>query len=297
MGQWNAKKFFKILVSMRELMRTILLATSLFMASSCAHQLPDFTTRLSTRTPLEGKSEAIGEYSLGCLQGAQTFTGKEKGLVLSQMKRGRYWGHPDLIELLTRAGAEFAKQGKKIIIGDLSQSRGGPTLTGHASHQTGLDVDVWFKMLEASEELTLRSQEIESMKPIQELGIDQIKLIKLFAKDPGVERIFINPSFKKKLCSNSLSLKLTSEEQRKMRAWWGHDDHIHVRMKCPTDNPLCISQKPIPSGDGCGEDLNWWFTDEARAAGPEQSWDDLKKAYLEKVKKLPSQCSFYNETF
>lgn len=277
--------------------KSLILAISLFLTLSCSHNLPDFTTRLSTRLPTDSKPEAIGEYALGCLQGAQTFTGKEKGLVLSQMKRGRYWGHPDLIELLTRAGEEFNNSNKKIIVGDLSQSRGGPTLTGHSSHQTGLDVDIWFKILTNKDQTSLRAMETEEMNPFDELGDDQLKLIKFMAKDPKVERIFINPSFKKKLCLDSGPLKLTAEEQHKMRAWWGHDDHIHVRIKCPSDSPLCVSQKPIPAGDGCGDDLNWWFTDEAKAGSIDASWDDLKSTYLEKIKKLPAQCSFYYDTF
>lgn len=273
--------------------RQAILALSLLI-SGCAHHLPDYTSRLSTRLPTEGKPEAIGEYSLGCLRGAETFNGNEKGLILTQMKRGRYWGHPDLIKLLTRAGEEFAKQNKKIMIGDLSQSRGGPTLTGHNSHQNGLDVDVWFKMPSLKDQLSLRELETEEMKPVQELGPEQVKLIQFFAQDSSVERIFINPSFKKKLC---LDKKLTAEEHHKLRAWWGHDDHIHVRLKCPADGPLCISQNPIPAGDGCGEDLNWWFTEEAKVGAGEASWEDLKSVYLEKVQKLPAQCEFYRETF
>ncbi len=265
--------------------------------SSCAHSLPDFTSRLSTRTPTESETEAIGEYSLGCLQGAQTFTGKEKGLVLSQMKRGRYWGHPDLIKLLTRAGEEFAKDNQTLILGDLSQSRGGPTLTGHNSHQTGLDVDVWFRVLAKGEELSLRFREVENMKPMETLGKEQMKMIAYFAKDPSVERIFINPSFKKALCQDSSAMRLAPEEQRKMRAWWGHDDHIHVRLRCPEDSPRCTAQKPIPLGDGCGEELNWWFTEEAKSASVDASWEDVKKVYLDKVKKLPRGCEFYQESF
>lgn len=269
----------------------------LFFTMSCTHHLPDFTSRLSTRLPSEFRPEAIGEYALGCLQGAQTFTGKEKGLVLSQMKRGRYWGHPDLIKLLTRAGEEFNRLNKTLIVGDLSQSRGGPTMTGHNSHQNGLDVDVWFKIPGNKDQLSFQTLETEEMKPFEELGGDQIKLIKFFAQDSTVERIFINPSFKKKLCSDSGSLKLSAEEQHKLRAWWGHDDHIHVRLKCPSDSPLCVSQKPIPAGDGCGEDLNWWFTEEAKAGAVDVSWEDLKSIYLEKIRKLPEQCSFYYDTF
>ena len=278
-------------------LKTFIIIILLIFTMSCSHHLPDFTSRLSTRLPFESNPQAIGEYALGCLQGAQTFTGREKGLVLSQMKRGRYWGHPDLIKLLVRAGEEFNKSNKTIIIGDLSQSRGGPTLSGHNSHQTGLDVDVWFKILTSTDQLSLRILETEEMKPLDKLGNDQIKLIQFFAEEPTVERIFINPSFKKKLCMGSGLLKLSAEQQHKLRAWWGHDDHIHVRLKCPTNNPQCISQSPIPAGDGCGDDLNWWFTDKAKAGSADVGWEEMKSNYLEKINKLPKQCSFYFDTF
>lgn len=264
---------------------------------SCSHHLPDFTSQLSSRLPVNspsGKTEAIGEYSLGCLAGAKTFTGEEKGLVLSQLKRGRYWGHPDLINLLTRAGNAFHKEKKKLIVGDLSQSRGGPTITGHNSHQTGLDVDVWFKIPAADEKISFEKQETEEMGSLPQLGEDQMKLIRFFADDSSVERIFINPAFKKQLCAYNGPLRLSPEQQHKMRAWWGHDDHIHVRLKCPADSPKCVSQKPVPAGEGCGEELNWWFSEEAKAADYESNWNELKSIYLEKIKKLPTKCSFYN---
>lgn len=266
---------------------------TLLLTTSCSHQLPDFAVNLSSRLPVEGKAEALGEYSLGCLKGAVTFNGKEKGLLLSQKKRGRYWGHPDLINLLTNAGSEFAKNHKQIIVGDMSQSRGGPTITGHHSHQNGLDVDIWFKIPADNDELSFTTLETEEMKPVNSLDNEQKHLIRFFANDAGVERIFINPHFKKQLCNDNGPLRLTSEQQHKMRAWWGHDDHIHVRMKCPSDSSGCISQKPVPEGDGCGEDLNWWFTEEAKAGDGDASWDELKSVYLEKIKQLPSQCSFY----
>lgn len=265
---------------------------TLALLQSCAHSLPDYTAGLSSRLPTNGETEAIGEYSLGCLSGAQTFNGDEKGLVLSQIKRGRYWGHPDLIKLLTKAGVEFHKQNLKLIIGDLSQSRGGPTIDGHNSHQTGLDVDVWFKMPASSEKLSLHTLETEEMKPISQLGSEQIKLIQFFAGDKSVERIFINPAFKKKLC---IEKSLSDEDQHKLRAWWGHDDHIHVRLHCPENSPKCLAQKPIPAGDGCGEELNWWFTEDANSGGADSTWKEMKAVYLEKVHKLPVECSFYKE--
>lgn len=265
----------------------------IILATSCAHNLPDFTSRLSSRLPIEDKAEAIGEYSLGCLRGAQTFTGSEPGLLISQVKRGRYWGHPDLINLLTRAGLEFSKTNQSIILGDLSQSRGGPTITGHNSHQTGLDVDVWFKVLAKNDIPSFKTTETEDMKAVSEIGPNQIKLINFFAQDSSVERIFINPAFKKKLCEDTSPTKMSSEVQHKLRAWWGHDDHIHVRLKCPKDSPLCTTQKPIPEGTGCGEELNWWFTTEAKDGEKDLSWEEVKTTYLDKVKNLPAQCEFY----
>lgn len=258
--------------------------------TSCSHQLPDYTSFLSIRLPTTNPTSSLGEYSLGCLEGAVTFTGSEKGLLIAHKNRGRYWGHPTLIKLLTEAGSEFNKDKKNIIIGDLSQSRGGPMLTGHNSHQNGLDVDIWFKIPDNNQAMNFQTLETEEMKSIPALEADQIKLIKYFAANELVERIFINPSFKKKLCAEK---SLTFGEQRKMRAWWGHDDHIHVRIKCPSDSPNCISQKPIPDGDGCGEDLNWWFTKDATLSDKDTSFEEMKGIYLDKVSKLPSYCDFY----
>ena len=40
------------------------------------------------------------------------------------------------------------KQGLGVLsIGDLGQARGGPAPSGHVSHQSGLDVDIWFWLL------------------------------------------------------------------------------------------------------------------------------------------------------
>lgn len=275
--------------------RRLILIMASSLAVGCGHFLPDVTSQLTTRLPIESRSEAIGEYALGCLRGGKTFTGMEKGLVLSQLKRGRYWGHPDLVRIITRAGEEFNKMNKTIIVGDLSLSRGGPTLTGHNSHQTGLDVDIWFEVLSNKDLPNFTTLETEDMKPLKTLGEDQIKLIQFFARDSAVERIFINPSFKQKLCIGQASFKLREEDLHKLRAWWGHDDHIHVRLKCPSDSPLCISQKPIPIGDGCGEELNWWFTDEAKAQPADENWEEAKSLYLEKINKLPKECSFYQD--
>ena len=264
--------------------------------SGCSHNLPSLKSELSLNNLTENKVESIGDYSLGCLRGAQTFTGKEKGVVLAKNNNGNFWGHPVLINLLTRMGAEFDKSNQNIIIGDLSQKLGGPILGKHKSHQTGLEVDVWFRILSNNDKSSLKITETDSMNVFKELGVDQIKLIKYLAQDATVDRIFINPVFKKQLCDDNGPSKLSISDQGKIRAYWRQDSHTHVVLKCPQDSPLCISLTPLPEGGGCGGHIKWWLNEEAKAGMPHITTDEAKSSYLEKIKKLPPQCSFLKET-
>jgi len=45
---------------------------------------------------------------------------------------------------------------------DLGQPRGGPTLSGHRSHQSGLDVDIWFLLSKQAASRTLAYNERET---------------------------------------------------------------------------------------------------------------------------------------
>jgi penicillin-insensitive murein DD-endopeptidase len=83
-------------------------------------------------------------------------------------------------------------------------------------------------------------------------------IIKMAAKEPEVERIFVNAAIKKALCRDA---KGDRGWLHKVRPMWGHDYHFHIRLSCPSDNPGCRPQEPPPVGDGCGADLDWWFTD------------------------------------
>jgi penicillin-insensitive murein endopeptidase len=85
-------------------------------------------------------------------------------------------------------------------------------------------------------------------------------LLKRTALDQRVDRIFVNPAIKASLC------KTEREERgwlRKLRPWWGHRAHFHVRLRCPEGSPSCVPQPAPADGDGCGSELAWWFTEEA----------------------------------
>jgi penicillin-insensitive murein endopeptidase len=103
---------------------------------------------LSSQVPTLSKSESVGYYSLGCLEGGKSLPPGGPGFQVMRTSRGRFWGHPSLINFLKTTSKEILKKTKqKILIGDLGHARGAPSLTGHNSHQTGLDVDIWLKTI------------------------------------------------------------------------------------------------------------------------------------------------------
>jgi penicillin-insensitive murein DD-endopeptidase len=92
----------------------------------------------------------------------------------------------------------------------------------------------------------------------------QVELLRLASAFNAVARIFVNPVIKKTLCQQFPGASWL----QKLRPWWGHDDHFHVRLHCPAGETACQDQDSPPTGDGCGADLAWWFSEEARKPRP-----------------------------
>ena len=194
--------------------------------------------------------------------------------------RNRNWGHPTLIRFLENLALEVRKAGiwNGLLIGDISQLHGGPMSTGHASHQIGLDADIWLTPMPKEEPVRAEREEMMSTNVVgrDRLDVDPTKwmprhgaLIKAAALNAQVERIFVNPAIKKALCRETTGNRTWLH---KVRPWWGHDYHFHVRLRCPADSAECTPQDPPPPGDGCDKDLDWWFTDEGLypKPGPEK---------------------------
>ena len=218
-------------------------------------------------------AQSIGTYNEGCISGAVSLPINGTGYQVMRLSRNRAYGHPDLKQFIERLGQTAARQHwGELLIGDLGQPRGGPTLSGHRSHQTGLDVDIWFLLSKQAASRTLAFNEREtwsapSVLAAQSDAIDYTqwslaneKVLEAAARMPEVDRIFVNPSVKRELCIRNTS----HEWLRKIRPWWKHDDHFHVRLKCPKNNKFCQGQEPLPKGDGCDAELYWWFSEEAK---------------------------------
>lgn len=240
--------------------------------------------------PLPGSPATFGFYSAGCIQGAQKFPLDGKGYAIMRPSRNRFFGHPKLLNYLTNLTEKTHKDKMNLmLIGDMGPPRGGPMMSGHASHQNGLDADIWFITLpkkpsvDQREKLSAPGFVIGRKKLKKTWGATQVKMLVTAADNDDVNRIFVSPAIKKDLCQKFAKANWLY----KIRPWWGHEEHFHVRLMCPADSPLCKPQDALNPGDnGCGTDLDWWFSKEA-----DDEWAKIKSSTDPKTfPELPNEC-------
>lgn len=209
---------------------------------------------------------SIGEPTNGCIAGAASLPLEGAGFTVMHLERERYYGHPVLIDTVQALGYAVRQAGGHLRVGDLSRITGGPMPFGHRSHQTGLDVDLWFDLGDSLRQNLnpLRSNvSATSLLNAAKTALDtrlwndrHVQVLKAAAMQPGVDRIFVNPHIKKTLCQ---TLRGDKGWLHRIRPWYGHDDHFHLRLTCPENSPECIRQASIPAGEGCDASLDWWF--------------------------------------
>ncbi|HVC55454.1 MAG TPA: penicillin-insensitive murein endopeptidase [Stellaceae bacterium] len=226
--------------------------------------------------PAPGPADAIGTYTRGCLAGAVAMPADGPHWEVMRPSRHRAWGHPLLIAFLERLAATAASAARwpGLLIGDIAEPRGGPMLTGHASHQLGIEADIWLTPMPARRLSAAERDEMPATDLVAADGYDidpqtwrarDRRLLEVAARSPGVARIFVNPAIKRALCREAGGNR---SWLRLIRPWWGHMRHFHLRLACPPGEPGCRNQPPPPPGDGCGAQLAWWFTPEAMHPKP-----------------------------
>src|SRR4030088_1027536 len=221
--------------------------------------------------PAAMRTRVIGFYAKGCHAGAEALPINGESWQVMRLSRNRNWAHPDLVALLKRLADKAHKDAgwPGIWVGDMSQPRGGPMLTGHASHQVGLDADIWLTPMPNRQ---LSRNEREEMSAIMMVRADRLDIdpnprtpdplavIRAAAQEPSVQRIFVNAAIKKALCREG---KGDRGWLAKVRPLYGHDYHFHLRIKCPTGSGAeCESQPDPAESEGCSTgDLAFWFKD------------------------------------
>jgi len=238
--------------------------------------------------------QPLGSYAKGCLAGGEALSWNGANHQVMRLSRDRYWGHPALIDYLGKLGAAARKAGwPGLLVGDMAQPRGGPMLTGHTSHQTGLDADIWLQPMpdhimddEERENVSAVSMVNGAMTEIEHSrwSDSHARLIRAAAKFPEVARIFVHPVIKRELC------RFAGNDRgwlNKVRPWWGHNYHFHVRLSCPPGAGGCADQNAPPPGDGCGAELASWLE---KAKKPTKPVPPPKKKPALVVADLPGAC-------
>ena len=226
------------------------------------------------KTPDVGTPHAIGTYALGCMAGAQALPTTGPNWQTMRTSRHRNWALPQTISVIERLAADaknnFGWNG--LLVGDMGQPRGGPMLTGHASHQTGLDADIWFTPMPTH---VMTPKERETMVPFEMVNghyavnpdtwtDSRAKLLKTAASYPEVARIFVHPPIKAALCKWAAN-DTDKSWLAKIRPMPNHTFHFHIRLNCPSGMKSCKDQwKPKPAdGTGCGKELAYWMSGKA----------------------------------
>ena len=224
-------------------------------------------------TPSRQAPMPIGSYARGCAAGMVELPETGPSWQAMRLSRGRNFGQPVLIDYLvglSQAAQQVGWDG--LYIGDMAQPRGGPMTSGHASHQIGLDADIWM-LPPASLSLSRNDRENISSIPVRSADQRSVTgnwtrshhaLLRAAASDGRVDRIFVAAAVKLEMCKTA---------SRKDKAWLqkirpvaGHDTHFHVRLKCPKGARLCQTQTPTVAdlskgGNGCDETLDYWVSD------------------------------------
>jgi penicillin-insensitive murein DD-endopeptidase len=283
---------------LRKLVLLTILGVSLALpaaAEPLAKQQFGAKSKASTQKPAP-----FGSYAKGCVAGAVQLPETGPTWQAMRLSRNRNWGHPETVDFIEKLSAFAAQQPgwKGLYIGDISQPRGGPMLSGHRSHQIGLDIDIW--MLPTSR-LNLSRKQRENISSISTRRAKGAyvndnwsrahhRIIREAAKDPRTARIFVFPGAKVQMCKDE---KGNRKWLRKIRPWWGHHYHFHVRLKCPKGARGCANQDAPPKGDGCA-DAQRWVNDILNPPPPKPVDPNAPKAKPRReyvLADLPKQCA------
>jgi penicillin-insensitive murein endopeptidase len=209
-----------------------------------------------------------------------------------RVSRNRYWGQPVTLDFIRTLAAKIRAMGQaSLYIGDIGQPRGGPAPSGHASHQTGLDADIWFERQHGPPlpPAARENPRLRSLVRADDGGIDDavfnqqhVALLRTAAEMPHLDRMFVNKWIKQRRQT------VTGNRARlnKLVVWAGHDEHFHIRLYCPPGNAQCQAQTGYYSDDGCGEQLDLWFPVRRSSCRPDTPQKPIGRSFRQRARRI-----------
>jgi len=240
---------------------------------------------------------AYGGYAKGCMAGGAQLAETGPTWQAMRLSRNRNWALPVTVDFVQDLSRIAARQPgwNGLYVGDMSQPRGGPMLTGHRSHQSGLDADIWMRPTDRLNLTRTERENISSISLRRSSGAftnnnwtkAHHNIMKAAAQDPRVARIFVFPGAKVAMCNAETGDR---SYLRKIRPWWGHHYHFHVRLGCPRGMRGCVDQDPPPRGDGCA-DAQRWVDNILNPPPPDPNAPPARPRRELTLADLPAQCS------
>ncbi len=205
-------------------------------------------------------NEVSGFYSNGAIL-TPTKVALRDHLFFFHPERDRSYSSTRMAETLyfsTAALTELFPESESLGVGDISAQKGGE-LSGHASHQNGLDVDVSFYRSDFVAPAQMTSVVKNGVVSDDFDKLRNFSFIQIWVEQANAQRIFIDGAIKHSLCQwaydapelTSLTKEAKSEVLRRLRPYPNHDNHFHIRLRCPAESKKCLAQAEVPEGDGC----------------------------------------------
>jgi penicillin-insensitive murein endopeptidase len=219
------------------------------------------------KLPAAMPPRSIGTYAKGCMAGGVALPATGDAWQIMRPSRNRNWGNPNLVNLVERLARDAKAQDgwNGLLVGDIAQPRGGPMEPQLVTKsRTELNRDVWTEA--------------------------DAKLIKRAANYAEVARIFVHPPIKAELCRWA-----TGDRSwlAKVRPYYGHNYHFHIRMRCPDGVAGCKNQwTPKPNdGTGCGDELAYWMGSKPwKRTRPDPNAKPPKPVPPLTIASLPAEC-------
>jgi penicillin-insensitive murein endopeptidase len=206
----------------------------------------------------EPKTETSAPRSIGFPNKGSLVGGKrlETSETLHASREHR-WGLPILVGLIERAAARVADKhpGAILVVGDLSRESGGE-IKGHDSHESGRDVDLGFYLSKDGEPFITEEHLVidreGSARSKSGVRFDDARnwtLVEslLLDRDARVMQIFVSYHLRTRLMREARRANASAEALERARAvlvaprtGQRHDDHFHVRIRCPKGQKDCV---------------------------------------------------------
>ena len=205
----------------------------------------------------------IGTPNNGSLEGAECLPQEGEGYMQLYRNMQRIWGTMPMIDMIQKSAADVARKypGRdRLQVEDISAQSGGD-IDGHGSHENGQDVDLGFYKADGVEHDPRAKNQyyadpmVVNGKVSPNFDVERNwELMKALHRHGNVQKIFVDQVLKRELCRHARSkgeFSMNIQVLRSLRHETNHQDHMHVRLRCPPRAKNCSNLGEPPAGSGC----------------------------------------------